>query len=238
MHITDNEASAKIKKYLSSEKVKYQLVPPGQHRASAAERAIKTFKNHLIATLSSCDPLFPLNLEDRLLEQATITLNLLRTSSINNRLSAYAQIHGIFDFNTIPLAPPGTKVLVHNKPSSRGTWVPHGEEGWYIGPAMEHHRCFTTFIPTTKQARISDTLAWFPTQVKMPLTSTSEIALAAAQDLVKALTHPAPSSALSPFTDSERVSLLQLAKLLSRDTIDNHLDEILNRGWKRLTNRG
>jgi hypothetical protein len=49
----------------------------------------------------------------RLIPQADIALNLLRGSRVNPKLSAYAQVHGHFDFNRTPLAPPGTFVLCH-----------------------------------------------------------------------------------------------------------------------------
>jgi hypothetical protein len=60
--------------------VKFQFVPPHVHRCNAAERAIRTFKNHFIARLCSTDKNFPHSLWDRIVEQAIITLNLLRTS--------------------------------------------------------------------------------------------------------------------------------------------------------------
>ena len=37
----------------------FDLVPPYQHQMNAAERAISTFKNHLLAELATCDPNFP-----------------------------------------------------------------------------------------------------------------------------------------------------------------------------------
>lgn len=114
----DNEASAALQQFMHSEEVDFQLAPPHVHRRNAAERAIHTFKNHLIAGLCSTDKHFPLNLWNRLLPQAIITLNLLRKSCINPLLSTYAQVHGALDYNRTPLAPPGTKVLIHEKPSS------------------------------------------------------------------------------------------------------------------------
>jgi hypothetical protein len=58
-----------------------------------------------------------------LIPQATPTFNLLCQSHINPPLSAEAQLNGAFDFNTTPLAPPGTRVVVHEKPLNvaRGT---------------------------------------------------------------------------------------------------------------------
>jgi hypothetical protein len=91
------------------------------HQANAAKRAIRTFKNHFIAGLCSTNKLFPLNLWDQLLPQAEITLNLLQTSCINPKLSAYTPISGAFDYNAMPLALLGTKIVIHEKPSVRGS---------------------------------------------------------------------------------------------------------------------
>ena len=133
----DNECSAALKTFLRDEQIDYQLVPPGIHRRNAAERAIRTFKNHFIAGLCSVDKNFPLRLWDKLLPQAELTLNLLRGSRINPKLSAFAQVNGFYNFNRTPLAPPGIRVLIHIKPNERTTWSPHGADGWYTGPALE-----------------------------------------------------------------------------------------------------
>jgi hypothetical protein len=79
----DNEASAALKNFFTPNDVEYQLVPPHCHLRKAAERAIRTFKEHFVAGLSSVDPTFPLHLWDRLLPQAEITSNLLRTSRLH-----------------------------------------------------------------------------------------------------------------------------------------------------------
>ena len=75
------------------------MVPPNNHRANASERAIRTAKNHIIAGLATCPQDFPLTIWDRLLKQAELTLNLMRGSRINPKLSAWAQINGPYDFN-------------------------------------------------------------------------------------------------------------------------------------------
>jgi len=218
IHISDNETSDDFLHYLRSNHIDHQYVAVHQHRPNAAERAIRTFKNHFIAILCSCDPSFPLHLWDHLLEQATITLNLLRTSSLNNRSSAYSQIHGPFNFNATPIGPPGTRVIVHNKPSSRGTWAPHGEPAWYVGPAMEHYRNFTVYVPSTNAIRISDTLAWFPQHITMPTASSTDLAIAAAHDLTQALLHPSPPSFFAPLQNIQRDELLQLASIFGTVT--------------------
>ena len=188
-HIMDNEASQALKQFLRSAQVDYQLVPPHIHRRNAAERAIRTFKNHFIAGLCSMDPNFPMDLWPHLLPQATITLNLLRQSRVHPSKSAYEHLFGTFDYNRTPLAPPGIRVLVHDKPSQRDSWAPHGTSGWYVGPAMEHYRCYTIFIPKTGALRVADTLQFFPLATKVPTTSPSDATLRAAQNLVDALRH-------------------------------------------------
>jgi hypothetical protein len=86
----DNEASTDLKNLFTVNSIAYQLVPPHCHQRNAAERAIRTFKKHFVAVLSSVDPSFPMHLWERLLPQAEITLNLLRTSRLHPQLSAAA----------------------------------------------------------------------------------------------------------------------------------------------------
>ena len=214
----DNECSQALKDFMTIENVDYQLVPPGVHRRNAAERAIRTFQNHFIAGLCSVDKDFPLHLWDQLLPQAEITLNLLCASRINPKLSAWAQLHGIFDFNRTPLAPPGIRVLAHEKPKDRTTWSAHGLDGWYVGPALDSYRCYRIWIWTTRNIRICDTVAWFPTKVTMPLASSTDLILAGIQDIVHALKNPSHGSPLAPRTDSQVQALMDLTNLLTNIT--------------------
>jgi hypothetical protein len=117
-----------LKNFFTVNNIAYQLVRPHCHRRNAAERAIRTFKEHFVAGLSSVDPSFPMQW-DRLLPQADITLNLLRTSRLHPRLSAAAHFHGIVDYNKTDFAPPGCKIVAHEKPGKRRTWAPHGQHG-------------------------------------------------------------------------------------------------------------
>jgi hypothetical protein len=115
----DNEASAALKHFFTANDVGYQLVPPHCHRCNAAERAIRTFKEHFVAGLSSVDPTFPLHLWDRLLPQAEMTLNLLRTWILHPQLSAAVHFHGLVDYNKTAFALPGCKIIAHEKPVNR-----------------------------------------------------------------------------------------------------------------------
>jgi hypothetical protein len=51
--------------------------------------------------------------------QYIMIVYLMRPSRTNPRLSGEAQLNGAFDYNKTPLAPPGTKVLIHETPNRR-----------------------------------------------------------------------------------------------------------------------
>lgn len=213
--ILDNECPTSLKNYLKSENIDFQLVPPHRHRRNAAERAIRTWKNHFLAILCSTDDGFPLHLWDHLILQANITLNLLRGSRINPKLSAWAQIHGAFDYNRTPLAPPGTRVLAHEPAAIRGSWAPHATEGWYIGPALDSYRCFTVWIDSTRRTRIVERCTWFPTKVHLPLLTTADTIAHALQDLSEALQAPSTEAILPHLEDSDRQALIEINTILS-----------------------
>jgi hypothetical protein len=206
----DNEASTALKHFLHSKDIRFQLVPPHVHHQNAAERAIQTFKNHFVAMLCSTDTQFPIHLWDRLIPHAVTTLNLLRQLRINPKLSAHAQLHGIFDYNKTTLAPPGTKVILHKKPDHHGSWAPHGLNGWYVGPAMEHYRAHRVFCSTTGHERIRDTVEFFPKNCKVPWLSSADAATIAALYLTNALANPTPTT---PFKQPGTNRMQEIKKL-------------------------
>ena len=153
------------KKKFSGSITRYQnvaidITPVGQHRRNKAERAIRTYKNHFIATLAGVDPECPLELWPEFLEQIGFTLNLMRTSP--SGISAWARLHGAVDLNKCPIAPLGIKVVAHVPVRDRTSWDNQSELGFYVGRALDHYRCYRVWIVKTKSERISDCLAWFP----------------------------------------------------------------------------
>lgn len=214
----DNEASGHLQKFLNENDVDWQLAPPNVHRRNAAERAIQTFTNHWVSILSGCDDLCPLHLWCRMLPQVVITLNLLRASRINPQLSAYAQVFGAFDFNRTPMAPLGTKVMIHIPSQTRQKNAPHAVKGWYLGPAMNHYRCYRVFADDTKAERTIDTVSFHPTHTPMPKTSSIDAASAAATDLINALRNPTPASPLAGIDPTKLSALRELAVIFQSST--------------------
>ena len=208
----ENECPSGLKDYMRHEGITFQLVPPHLHRTNSAERAIQTFKDHLIDGITSCDPDFPLHLWDSLLAQAILTFNLLRLSRINPRLSAEAQLNGAFDFNITPLAPPGKKSLIYESSSDRRTWASHGVDSWYLGPAPEHYCCYRLYVPKTRAKRTAKTVQLFPHQCPVPTTSSVD-AIISARALTEALTNPAPEALFPQFGDAQQQAIFDLAKI-------------------------
>ena len=117
-NIIDNVATKAIKTYLKSEKIKVQFLTPNDHRVNAAERAIQTFKNHTISGLCICDESFPSILWFKLIQQSQDTLNMIRTSRVHPKLSAFHVLEGQHDFDRVPFGPPGTRGTIFNPPDT------------------------------------------------------------------------------------------------------------------------
>ena len=217
LYLLDNEISNEFKNALIKYKLAFQLAPPYIHRQNAAERAIRTFKNHFISGLCSVHPSFPMSEWDRLLPQAELSLNLLRASRVNPKLSSYAFLFGNFDFNKTPLAPPGSKITVHLKPDHRATWDPHAENAWYVGPALDHYRCLRCYIPQSHRTRNADTVEFFPHHIPIPQYKIEDYIHRSLADIVAALQTKSTIPGLQIGDDIENATL-EVARLLGRAT--------------------
>eukprot|EP00957_Ditylum_brightwellii_P080424 6117107-Ditylum_brightwellii.AAC.1 len=112
------------------------------HQQNLGERAIQTWKDHFNTGLAGLPKKFPLAYWCSLVPQPNTTLNLMQPCRMNPALSAEATLNGCYNFDATPMAPLGTKVSVHIKPNCWATWGFHALPAWYIGPAMQHYRCY------------------------------------------------------------------------------------------------
>ena len=206
----DNEVSSLLIASIKEKKLKYQLASPHDHRLNPAERAVQTFKNHYIAILHGSDERFPKYLWCRILPQAVMTLNMLRKSRINPKLSAHDQLFGTFNYNRTPLAPLGTKVIIHERPEQRASWGGHGKAGWFTGPAMNHYRHYEVHVTDTGGTRVSDTIEFFPTKCSMPKTSSDDRIVAALEEISEAVANQSPRA---PFLSGNKTN--EIVKELS-----------------------
>jgi hypothetical protein len=208
----DGETSHELEKVIKKKDIKIQFCPPSNHRALKAERAIQTTKNHAIASFCTTDPNFPMKEYDLLVPQIELTLNLMRGSPTNPSISAWHHVHGPFNWASTPIAPIGTKVVIHERANDRGSWAVHGKDGFYIGPKLNHYRCYEVLVTDTGGTRTSDTVAWYPAQCVMPGGSYVELITEAIKDLTKWI----QQSTLIPATMiSNRSALNQATDTLS-----------------------
>jgi hypothetical protein len=142
-----------------------------------------------------------------------ITLNILRTSRLHPQLSAAAHFHGLVDYNKTAFAPPGCKIIAHEKPGKRRTWAPHGKHGYYLGPAMHHYRCQNVYISATASERIVDTLEFFPHNYQMPQLSSTNRLIMAANNMSNAYQNPHPEVPFTHIRDDTISALTALAEI-------------------------
>lgn len=154
LHIMDNEASAALQQTIARNNCALQLVPPNVHRRNAAERAIRTFKDHFLAILAGTASSFPADRWDLLLPHTELTLNLLRHSP--TQASAWENLFGPYNFDATPIGPAGCRVLMHNKATLQKSWDYRCREGFYVGPALKHYRCYQVLGKDTRALAISD----------------------------------------------------------------------------------
>ena len=154
----DNEASQILRDYIDNQRVDYQVTPAGLNRRNNAERVVQTFKNHIIAGLSSTPPKFPLNLWDKILTQELLTLNILRPARVSPQLSTYAHVHGTFDYKKRPLTPLDINCLAHVKAFLCHTWDLYAKEGFYIFPVMKYNQCHNIWYSSTSSTCICNTV--------------------------------------------------------------------------------
>ena len=214
--ILDNEISKSLLNAFERKHITYQLVPPHVKRRNMAERSIQIWKDHFLSGLASLPPDFPIGEFDRLVFQANLTLNLLRNARLNPRLSSWAFLFGNFDYNATPIAPPGTKVVFHNKPGNRSTWDMRGDVGYYIGPSMHHYRCIKVYKPKTRQEIDTDTVTFIPHKIPIPQFSTNDYLQQACEDIVEIIQKPPDNLPHNQAGDETKNALLKIAKALKQ----------------------
>jgi hypothetical protein len=190
VHIMDNEASLAFRQAITSNGSTFQLVPPHVHRRNAAERAIRTFKDHFLAILAGTAPSFPADRWDLLIPHAELTLNLLRASHCNPTLSAWEDLFGPFNFDATPLGPAGCRILIHSKATTRRSWDYRSHEGFYVGPALHHYRCYRVLNKESRSVAITDAIKFRHHYLPTPDLTAEDKIIAALQQLQLATKSP------------------------------------------------
>ena len=127
----------------------------------------------------------------------------------------YAYLFGNDDFNACPMAPPGTLLAAHLKPSKRASWSPHAVKAWYVGPALEHYRNFTCCVPQSNSTITTDTVKIFPHHNISPEVSQQDYLQQAILDILTILqTQQKTNLPTNQFGEEQSEALVQIAKIL------------------------
>jgi hypothetical protein len=90
--------------------------------------------------------------------------------------------------------PPGTRIIAHEKPYQWTSWDPHGLDGYYLGPALDHYCCYQVHITKKKGTCIVDMVEFTPAKLAMPNTLSKDLSSIAALEISNALQNPAPAA--------------------------------------------
>jgi hypothetical protein len=127
-----------------------------------AERAIQTFKNRFIGALGTTNSEFLVQLWDELAPQVQDSINLLRPLQIDPTKSAYEILEGPYDWSRYPLAPLGTRAIIHEDPATQESCTLCGLDAWLLRPLKDHYRCNLYYVPETRGYRVSAAVDLFP----------------------------------------------------------------------------
>ena len=161
----------------------------------------------------------------RLILLTTTTFNLLRPSGINPKLWTKELLDGAFNYNKIPLTPPGYKIILHDSPEKHGPWEPYGVDGWYFGAAPEHCTAFLCCEPC--KDRIARTVEFFPHYFAMTNTSYADAAIFTTQNPIHAVQHPKPATTFTTIQSDQAEALPLFQKFSSLRTVPPRVHELL-----------
>jgi hypothetical protein len=65
----------------------------------------------------------------------------------------------------------GCRVLIHAKPVMHQSWDHRAEHGFYVGPVLDHYRCYKLLKSETKQKVIFDTVEFRHAHLQIPVVS-------------------------------------------------------------------
>ena len=102
---------------------------------------------------------------------------------------------------------------MHEITNSRETWAPYVIDGLFVGPALNHYRCYQTHITETQCKHIANTLVWLPTLLDIPKTSSDNAGIISDNEFIYALKNPHPALPLTPFQDYYVTALKPISQI-------------------------
>ncbi len=146
LHKQDNEISQKVEQFLLSQQTHLQYTPPDIHCTNPTKPAICILKNKFLAGIAGLPKSFPMASWCQLTKQCNITLNMLCLCCQNPLFLTHEALNGSFLFDTTPMAPLGTEVLVQIKPTSAACVDTTRQKAWYLSHLANHYCCIQVIM--------------------------------------------------------------------------------------------
>ena len=138
LHRMDNKTSAEVEHFIAEQNTNVKYTVPEKNNCAPEKKAVQTFKSCFKSTTVSLPPEFPISYWCRLLTQVDLCVNSVRPCRQNPTLLLWAAVlEGDFHFNSTPIAPPGTVILIYKRPENRMTCGHNVKKSWYTGPRPE-----------------------------------------------------------------------------------------------------
>ena len=119
-------------------------------------------------------------------------------------------MEGELHFDATPIAPPGSEMLMHQKPARRSSFGLNAKKAWYLGPCFKHYRTFRGILPSTGGERLSDTVKFQHHVIGIPELTPAERIMDAARQLenaIRALPKDAPMNTLEAIQNLREIML-------------------------------
>lgn len=141
---------------------------PWNHWYNPIQRTIRGFKTHFIPNRSGADQNYPSNAWDLLLHHVINTLNMLKQSKINPKVSAYMLVKGRHAYNSHSIIPTEYMfIILYGMRAERHKWDKYDTYCYFIEKVPNHCRNFYYYTPDTRMTRISNTVDFYPTYYEL-----------------------------------------------------------------------
>ena len=105
---------------------------------------------------------------------------------MNPTLLTFEAIDCMYSFDATPMAPVGTKILIHLKPIRRHTWDYHTRKAHYFSPSLPHYRVIKA-LTETGSVHLIDTWKFKHQVIKVPTVTPTDRIVQATRQLTAAI---------------------------------------------------
>ena len=132
-------------------------------------------------------------------------------------------MEGEYHFDSTPIAPAGSEMLMHENPGHRQTFRYNAKKAWYISPCLRHYHTFKGIIVSTGAERMSDTVKFKHHDIAIPQLTPDDRILEATRQLDDAIRQQ-PKRA--PMDELTTIELLRSVLLGEKKTLPTNSTQV------------